>query len=62
MSKTTDSATYENVPGDPAFPPCSNRRQSNYIEEAIRRDREFERRDNSLPNPKATRGGVPVQK
>jgi len=44
-----DHYKYQKVQGDPAFPPPSTRREDEYIEKMISRDKKVERLDNTIP-------------
>jgi len=49
MAKEFDPSRYAKVPGNPAFPPPTPRREEEYIERMIRRDYRYDRRDNTIP-------------
>lgn len=50
-----DQSKYRQVPGAPAFPPPSQRREEEYIRRMIRRDYVVDRTDNTLPRKDITK-------
>jgi hypothetical protein len=49
MTTKFDPNRYAQVPGDPAFPPPSKKREEEYIEKMLRRDLINDYRDNTIP-------------